>query len=49
MKDKIKELKEKFGNELESVADLKSLEDLRLSFLSKKGHISALIDRKSVV
>lgn len=43
MKDRISELKEKFGVDLASVADLKALEELRLDFLSKKGKISVLM------
>ena len=43
MKDKINELKERFSRELSAVSDQKTLEDLRLSFLSKKGQISLLM------
>ncbi|MCR5302730.1 MAG: phenylalanine--tRNA ligase subunit alpha [Lachnospiraceae bacterium] len=43
MKDRIKELKEKFSAQLGTVYDQKSLEELRLAFLSKKGHVSALM------
>lgn len=43
MKDRIKELNEKFASELSNVSDQRSLEELRLSFLSKKGHVSQLM------
>ena len=43
MKDRINELKERFQKELSEVTDQKSLEELRLAFLSKKGQISALM------
>lgn len=43
MKDRINELKERFQKELSEVNDQKSLEELRLAFLSKKGQISALM------
>ena len=43
MKDRISELKEKFSSELSAVSDQKSLEELRLAFLSKKGHVSMLM------
>ena len=49
MKDRINELKEKFASELSSVSDQKSLEELRLSFLSKKGHVSALMSELSKI
>ncbi len=43
MKDRINELKERFSKELSAVSDQKSLEELRLSFLSKKGTVSQLM------
>ena len=43
MKDRINELKERFSKELAQVSDQKSLEDLRLAFLSKKGQVSLLM------
>ncbi|MCR5672468.1 MAG: phenylalanine--tRNA ligase subunit alpha [Lachnospiraceae bacterium] len=43
MKDRINELKERFLTEMGTVSDLKSLEDLRLAFLSKKGQVSMLM------
>lgn len=43
MKDHINELKAKFAEQLSEVADLSALEELRLSFLSKKGQISVLM------
>lgn len=43
MKDKISALKEQFLCDFDKVSDLKTLEDLRLSFLSKKGKVSALM------
>lgn len=49
MISRINELREKFSKELSSVEDAKTLEDLRLSFLSKKGHVSALMQELSKV
>ena len=49
MENSIKELREKFSKELEGVSDLKSLEDLRLAFLSKKGQFAALMQQLSKV
>lgn len=43
MKTKIQELRQKFNIELADVRDTKTLEELRLSFFSKKGYISALM------
>lgn len=43
MKNKIQELKQKFNIELAEVRDTKTLEELRLSFFSKRGYISALM------
>lgn len=43
MKDRINELKEKFTKQLETVSDQKSLEELRIAFLSKKGYVSAMM------
>ena len=43
MKDRINELRERFSQQLKEVSDQKSLEELRISFLSKKGHVSALM------
>lgn len=43
MKERINELKERFAKELSAVNDQRSLEELRLSFLSKKGQISSLM------
>ena len=43
MKDRINELKERFSKELAQVSDQKSLEDLRLAFLSKKAQLSHLM------
>ena len=43
MKTRIQELKQKFNIELADVRDTKTLEELRLSFFSKKGHISGLM------
>ncbi len=49
MKDRINELKERFSQELSAVSDQKSLEDLRLSFLSKKGTVSQLMQELSKI
>ena len=49
MKDRINELKEKFSKDLTDVSDLKSLEELRLDFLSKKGKISSLMQELSKI
>jgi len=49
MKDKINVLKEQFLKDFEKVSDLKSLEDLRLSFLSKKGQVSSLMQELSKI
>jgi phenylalanyl-tRNA synthetase alpha chain len=49
MKDKINELKERFTNELSAVSDQRSLEDLRLAFLSKKGSVSQLMQELSKI
>ena len=49
MKDRINELKEKFVSELSAVTDQKSLEDLRLAFLSKKGQVSLLMAELSKI
>lgn len=49
MKDKINELTKQFLAELSKVGDLGSLEDLRLSFLSKKGKISSLMQELSKI
>ena len=43
MKDRINELKERFTRQLETVSDQKSLEELRLAFLSKKGYVSGMM------
>lgn len=43
MKDRIEELKKRFASELSGVSDQKTLEDLRLAFLSKKGQVSQLM------
>ena len=49
MKDHINELKERFATQLSEVTDQKSLEELRLSFLSKKGQISKLMQELSKI
>ncbi len=43
MKDKIEALRSKFSSELKTVADLSSLEELRQTFMSKKGAIQDLM------
>ena len=43
MKDRIEELKKRFARELSDVSDQKTLEELRLAFLSKKGQVSLLM------
>ncbi|MCR4989509.1 MAG: phenylalanine--tRNA ligase subunit alpha [Lachnospiraceae bacterium] len=43
MKDKIEALRAKFTKDLSSVKDLSALEELRLSFMSKKGAIQDLM------
>ena len=43
MKDRIEELKKRFTRELSDVSDQKTLEELRLAFLSKKGQVSLLM------
>ena len=49
MKDRINELKERFASELSAVKDQKSLEELRLAFLSKKGQVSLLMQELSKI
>lgn len=49
MKDKIQNLKQQFSDELNAIKDLEKLEELRLSFLSKKGHISELMKELSKI
>ena len=49
MKDRINELKERFAKELSKVSDQKSLEELRLAFLSKKGQVSVLMQELSKI
>ena len=36
MKEKIEQIKKEFVEEIKSIADLKSLEDLRIKYLGKK-------------
>lgn len=43
MQETIQKLKEQFINEMKQVKDTRQLEDLRLSFTSKKGHITELM------
>ncbi len=43
MKDKIEALRSRFSSELTNVADLGSLEELRQTFMSKKGAIQDLM------
>jgi len=44
MLDKISETRTSFDNDLAKVTDLKSLEELRIKYLSRKGIVSALVD-----
>lgn len=44
MLERIKELEKQFNSELTDVKDLKSLEELRIKFLGRKGSITALFD-----
>ena len=44
MQDRIKELEQQFNSELAQVSNLKSLEELRIKFLGRKGSITALFD-----
>lgn len=44
MLERIKELEKQFNSELAEVKDLKSLEELRIKFLGRKGSITALFD-----
>ena len=44
MQARIKELEQQFNAELTAVTDLKSLEELRIKFLGRKGSITALFD-----
>lgn len=44
MLERIKELEKQFNSELAEVTDLKSLEELRIKFLGRKGSITALFD-----
>lgn len=44
MLDKIAETRTNFDNDLAKVTDLKSLEELRIIYLSRKGIVSALVD-----
>ena len=43
MQERIQKLKEQFMNDMKQVKDTKQLEDLRLAFISKKGHITELM------
>lgn len=43
MKERIQKLKEQFKNDILQVVDTKQLEDLRLAFVSKKGHVTELM------
>ena len=49
MKDKIEALRSKFQTQLESVKDSNTLEELRLSFMSKKGAIQDLMKELSTI
>ena len=49
MQTKIQQLKEQFQSELSQVKDSKALEELRLSFMSKKGQISELMKELSKI
>ena len=49
MKDRISALKEQFLSDYNKVSDLKTLEELRLSFLSKKGKVSSLMQELSKI
>ncbi len=44
MQERIKELEKQFNSELAEVNSLKSLEELRIKFLGRKGSITALFD-----
>lgn len=44
MLERIKELEKQFNSELAEVKDLKSLEELRIKFLGRKGSVTALFD-----
>ena len=43
MKEKIEQIKKEFVEEIKSIADLKSLEDLRIKYLGKKGELTAIL------
>ena len=43
MKEKIEQIKKEFVEEIESITDLKSLEDLRIKYLGKKGELTAIL------
>lgn len=43
MENKIKELKAQFENELSAIKDLSELEDIRVSYLGKKGSVTDLL------
>ena len=42
--NKISETRTNFDNDLAKVTDLKSLEELRIKYLSRKGSVSVLVD-----
>lgn len=43
MEERVQKLKEQFKNDIIQVVDTKQLEDLRLAFVSKKGHVTELM------
>ena len=43
MEQKIKELKDKFEQELSSIVDLTQLEEIRVAYLGKKGSVTDLM------
>ena len=49
MNEMIRKFREQFYQKLGDVDDVRSLEDLRLDFLSKKGHISTLMKELSKI
>ena len=43
MKEKIEEIKNKSIKEIKELVDLKTLEELRIKYLGKKGELTALL------
>lgn len=44
MEEKIKNIRQSFSEEIDKVSDLKSLEEIRIKYLSRKGSLSVLFD-----